>query len=99
MIDIKPPEEGKETNDYMISPILDDRWRGASQHVRNVLYDNKDLSHEDYVTIPMELLINISYLLEEGREYAYMAHHYAKPMEEISKTLKEILREMRKRKV
>ena len=99
MIDIKPPEEEKETNDYMISPILDDRWRGALQHVRIVLYDNKDLSHEDYATIPMELLINISYLLEEGREYAYMAHHYAKPMEEISKTLKEILREMRKRKV
>lgn len=98
MIEIKPPEEHEETYDYMISPILDNRWRGALQHVRDVLNENEGLSHDDYATIPMRLLINISYLLEEGREYAYRAHHYWKPISETNETLKEILREMRKRK-
>ena len=97
MIDIKPPEE--EKYDYMLSPDISTRWVGASRDVRRVLCENGDLAHDDYVSIKMRLLINISYLLEEGREYAYMAHHYAKLMEEINETLKDILKEMRKRKV
>ena len=97
MIDIKPPEE--EKYDYMLSPNISTRWVGASRDVEEVIYENRDVAHDDYVSINMRLLINISYLLEEGREYAYMAHHYAKPMEEINETLKDILKEMRERKV
>ena len=97
MIDIKPPEE---EFDPMLSPDIFTRFHGIEDKVSNLI--NKiDSTSSTSILVERRLLIDICYLLEEGRIASYKAESYERSRElhEISKTLKEILREMRKRKV
>lgn len=97
MIDIKPPEE---EFDAMLSPNIFTRFHGIENRVSSLL-NEMDSGNHDSILIGRRLLIDISYLLEEGRIASYKANMYEERRElhEISKTLKAILEEMRKRKV
>lgn len=96
MIDIKPSEE---EFDAMLSPDIFTRFHGIENKVSSLLNEMESKDH-DSILIGRRLLIDISYLLEEGRIASYKANMYEERRElhEISKTLKEILKEMRKRK-
>lgn len=95
MIDVKPPEEEFDT---MLSPNIFTRFHGIENKVSSLINEIDSRDH-DSILIERRLLINISYLLEEGRIASYKAKSYEERRElhEISKTLKEILREMRER--
>lgn len=97
MIDIKPPEE---EFDAMLSPDIFTRFHGIENKVSSLI-NEIDSGDYDSILIERRLLIDISYLLEEGRIASYKAESYEERRElhEISKTLKDILKEMRKRKV
>ncbi len=97
MIDIKPPEE---EFDAMLSPDTFTRFHGIENKVSSLI-NEIDSGDYDSILIERRLLINISCLLEEGRIASYKAKSYEERRElhELNKTLKEILKEMRKRKV
>lgn len=85
MIDIKPPDTGD---------MYFEKFQDVADRLRNLIEMRFD---SDAVTVSMDFLKDIDWLLSVGHR-TYMN----KPnddIHEISKTLKEILREMRKRKV
>lgn len=86
MIDIKPPDTGDM---YL------DKFQDVADELCNIIEHSLDDEREQ-VLIRTSLLRNIDWLLSVGHR-AYM-HKPNNDLNEISKTLKEILREMRKRK-
>ena len=96
MIDIKVEED----IDTMLSPDIFTRFHGIENKVSNLI-NEIDSGNYDSILIERRLLIDISYLLEEGRIASYKAENYEtrRELHEISKTLKDILRELKKRKV
>lgn len=93
MIDIKQPEE---EFDAMLSPNTFTRFHGIENKVSSLL-NEIEAGNLDSILIERRLLIDISYLLEEGRIASYKANIYEERRElhEISKTLKEILKVIR----
>lgn len=96
MIDLKVEED----IDTMLSPDIFTRFHGIENKVSSLI-NEIDSENCEAILIERRLLIDISYLLEEGRIASYKAENYEtrRELHEISKTLKDILRELKKRKV
>lgn len=84
MIDIKPPSTG-------------DAYLDKFQDVAHELHNLIEYSEKARVLVLIDFLKDIDWLLCVGHK-AYM-NNSSDDLHEISKTLKDILREMRKRKV
>lgn len=87
MIDIKPPDTGD---------IYLDKFQDVADRLRNLIEVRFD---SDAVTVSMDFLKEIDWLLCQGH-HAYMKNFdSSKDLYDISMTLMDISKEMRKRKV
>lgn len=93
MIDIKPPEG---ENNYMLSPDIDTQWRKAKNELQSFINLMESTTEDnDVVRVEYRFIKEIYYLMDNAYPIKKDSN---RDLHAINKTLKEILREMRKRK-